>query len=214
MASPTSGRAILKSMTIPALCPDEGRAMELEPPPYEIRLARAEELARIRQIEDEAGSAFSGLGLIDESLDASFPLDALARLIDLGQVWVACLGDVLVGMVIASVREEAVYIEEMDVVPEHGRRGLGARLLARVCSWAREEGLAAITLSTFRDVPWNGPFYRRHGFRDLSPAEWTPGLREIREREAQHGLAVEARVFMRRELCADQPRSHPSQSGE
>jgi hypothetical protein len=55
-------------------------------------------------------------------------------------------------------------------------------------------------LSTFRDVPWNGPFYRKHGFRDLQPAEWTPGMRAIREKEAQHGLRVEARVFMRRDL--------------
>lgn len=104
------------------------------------------------------------------------------------------------GVVIALVREGAVYVEEMDVLPAHGRRGLGGRLLACVCAWAKAQGHAAITLSTFRDVPWNGPFYRKHGFRDLLPAEWTPGMRAIREREAQHGLRVEARVFMRREL--------------
>jgi GNAT superfamily N-acetyltransferase len=131
----------------------------------------------------------------------SFPLDDLARLVGMGQVWVGCLEDGLpVGMVIASVREGAVYVEEMDVLPEYGRRGLGARLLERVCAWAQAQGSAAVTLSTFRDVPWNGPFYRRHGFRDLEPAEWTPGMQAIREQEAQHGLAVEARVFMRREL--------------
>jgi 4-diphosphocytidyl-2-C-methyl-D-erythritol kinase len=90
----------------------------------------------------------------------------------MGQVWVACPEDgVPVGMVIASLREGAVYIEELDVLPEHGRRGLGARPLGRVCAWARAQGHPAVTLSTFRDVPWNGPFYRRHGFRDLQPAE-------------------------------------------
>jgi hypothetical protein len=47
---------------------------------------------------------------------------------------------------------------------------------------------------------WNAPFYRKQGFRSLQPAEWTPGMRAIREREARHGLRVEARVFMRREL--------------
>jgi GNAT superfamily N-acetyltransferase len=168
---------------------------------YRIRLAHPEEVPRLRAIEDAAGTIFSGLGLIDEALDVSFPLDDLARLVAMGQVWVACLeGGLPVGMVVASVQEEAVYVEEMDVLPEHGRRGLGGRLLACVCTWAREQGHAAVTLSTFRDVPWNGPFYRKHGFRDLEPAEWTPGMRAIREREAQHGLAVEARVFMRREL--------------
>jgi GNAT superfamily N-acetyltransferase len=168
---------------------------------YRIRLARPDEVPRLREIEDEAGTIFSGLGLIDEALDASFPLDDLARLVGLGQVWVGCLEDDLpVGMVIASVRDGAVYVEEMDVLPAHGRRGLGARLLGRVCVWAEAQGHAAVTLSTFRDVPWNGPFYRNHGFRDLEPAEWTPGMRAIREKEAQHGLRVEARVFMRREL--------------
>jgi GNAT superfamily N-acetyltransferase len=167
---------------------------------YRIRLARAGEVAHIRQIEDEAGTLFWGLGLIDDALDPSFPLDALGYLIDRGQVWVGCReDDVPVGMVIASVREGAAYVEELDVVPAHGRRGLGGRLLARVCDWAQAQGHATVTLSTFRDVPWNGPFYRKHGFRDLSPAEWTPDMLAIREREARHGLRVDARVFMRRD---------------
>jgi len=42
-------------------------------------------------------------------------------------------------------------------------------------------GCAAVTHSTFRDVPWNGLFYRKHGFRDLQPSEWTPGMRANRE---------------------------------
>jgi GNAT superfamily N-acetyltransferase len=176
-------------------------AMDQQRNPYRIRSARPDEVARLREIEDEAGMLFSGLGLIDEALDASFPVDDLARLVGLGQVWVGCLDDDLpVGMVIASVRDGAVYVEEMDVLPGHGRRGLGGRLLEFVCGWAKAQGHAAVTLSTFREVPWNGPFYRKHGFRDLQPAEWTPNMRAIREREAQHGLRVEARVFMRREL--------------
>jgi GNAT superfamily N-acetyltransferase len=173
---------------------------------YRIRLAQLDELLRLREIEDEAGTIFSGLGLIDETLDVSFPLEDLAGLVGKGQVWVACPDDGLpVGMVIASVREGAVYVEEMDVLPHHGRRGLGARLLAEVCAWAQAEGYATVTLSTFRDVPWNGPFYRKRGFRDLEPAEWTPGMHAIRAMEAKHGLRVEARVFMRRDLAVRPP---------
>jgi GNAT superfamily N-acetyltransferase len=175
---------------------------------FHIRHAGADEAARVREIEDEAGVMFSGLGLIDETRDASFPMEDVVRLIALRQVWVACReDDVPVGMVIASVRDGAVYIEELDVVPAYGRRGLGARLLAHVCEWAQTQGHTAVTLSTFRDVPWNGAFYRKHGFRDLPPAEWTPGMRAIREREATHGLRTEARVFMRRDVAATQPGS-------
>ena len=182
--------------------------MDQPPDSYRIRLARPDEIPRLREIENEAGTIFSGLGLIDEALDVSFPLGELARLVVMGQAWVACpAGGVPVGMVIASVREGTAYVEEMDVLPAHGRRGLGARLLARACAWAQAQGHPAITLSTFRDVPWNGPFYRKHGFRELPPAEWTPGMRAIREKEAQHGLHVQARVFMRRDLNG--PRSAP-----
>jgi hypothetical protein len=60
-----------------------------------------------------------------------------------------------------------------------------------------------VTLSTFRDVPWNGRFYRRHGFADLAPADWTPGMHLIHEQEANHGLRTEARVFMRRDMPGD-----------
>jgi GNAT superfamily N-acetyltransferase len=168
---------------------------------YGTRLARPGEVSRLREIEDEAGTIFAGLGLVDEALDVSFPLDDLVQLVAMGQVWVACGEDDLpVGMLIASVREGVVHVEELDVLPAHGRRGLGTRLLERACAWAAAQGYPAVTLSTFRDVPWNGPFYRKHGFRDLRPEELTPGMRAMREQEARHGLAVEARVFMRREL--------------
>ncbi len=168
---------------------------------YHVRPARREERDRIQEIEDLAGARFSGLDLIDESLDVAFPLGDLVRLIDAGQAWVACdATDTPVGVVIASVREGAVYVEEIDVLAEHGRRGLGARLLDAVCAWAQAQGHPAVTLSTFRDVPWNGPFYRRHGFTDLTPAEWTPGMHVIRAQEARHGLRTDVRVFMRRDL--------------
>jgi GNAT superfamily N-acetyltransferase len=108
--------------------------------------------------------------------------------------------DVPVGAVIASVREGAVYIEEIDVLPAHGRRGLGGRLLEHVCAWAARAGFAEVTLSTFRDLAWNGPFYRKHGFVDIEPAAWTPGMHAIRDKEIAHGLRVEARVFMHRRL--------------
>lgn len=175
---------------------------------YSIRLARPEEVEQIREIEDDAGAIFSGLGLIDETLDMSFPVEDLRHLVEMGQVWVACAEDArLVGMVIASVQEGAVYVEEMDVLPAHGRRGLGARLLGSVCNWAESQGYPAVTLSTFREVRWNGPFYRKHGFVELPEAAWTPRMLAIREQEARHGLQIAARVFMRRDLSDNGARS-------
>ena len=106
--------------------------------PYHLRVARPDERDRVQEIEDLAGTRFSGLGLIDESLDVGFPTADLDRLIAAGQVWVACdAADAPVGMVIASVREDTVYVEEMDVLTEHGRRGLGRTTAREPCARGR-----------------------------------------------------------------------------
>jgi len=166
---------------------------------YHLRLARPDEVGRLREIEDEAGERFNGLDIFDPSLSSSFSLDEMYRLAKLSQVWVACdSNDKPVGMIVASIRCGNGYIEELDVLPEHGRRGLGVRLLNRVCEWALENGCVAVDLSTFRDVPWNGPFYRKNGFRDLAAEEWTADMALIREIETKQGLLPDARVFMRR----------------
>jgi hypothetical protein len=188
--------------------------MDQQTDPYRIRLARPDELPRLREIEDEAGTIFSGLGLIDEALDVSFPLDDLARLVGMGRVWVGCREDGLpVGMVIARCgRGPSTWRRWVSCQRMAG--GLGGRLLACVCAWVQAQSHAAVTLSTFRDVPWNGPFYRKHGFRDLQPAEWTPGMWAIREKEAQHGLRVEAAGVhaprARRGAACHMPRRRPS----
>jgi hypothetical protein len=38
-----------------------------------------------------------------------------------------------------------------------------------------EAGYPAVTLRTFRDVPWNGPFYLRRGFAVVDSAALSPG---------------------------------------
>ena len=69
---------------------------------------------------------------------------------------------------------------------------------------AREADLAAghafVTLTTFRDVPWNAPFYARAGFRALANHEIGPGLAEVMRQEAARGLDPVTRVAMRRAL--------------
>src|SRR5436305_1030080 len=168
---------------------------------YHIRLARPDEVGMLREIEDEAGERFNGLDIFDPAMSSSFSLDEMFRLAKLDQVWVACdSNDRPVGMIIASIRCGYAYIEELDVLMEHGRQGLGTRLIQQVCKWARAQGCDAVDLSTFRDVPWNGPFYRKNGFRDLTSDEWTADMPRIREIETSQGLVPAARVFMRRGL--------------
>jgi hypothetical protein len=106
-----------------------------QPDSYRMRLARPDEISRLREIEDEAGTIFSGLGLIDEALDVAFPVDDLVRLVGMGQVWVGCPeNDLPVVMVIASVGGGGVRRGDgRPAKPWQARaRGSPARLCLRV----------------------------------------------------------------------------------
>ena len=60
--------------------------------------------------------------------------------------------------------------------------------------------LAAVTLTTFSDIAWNGPFYRRNGFEDLQEEELTEGLRAVLDAERAAGLPMTRRGAMRRRM--------------
>ena len=68
------------------------------------------------------------------------------------------------------------HLEEVDVHPDHGRRGVGTALVRAVCDWVRRSGHAEITLTTFRALPWNMPFYRRLGFEEMRDDALRPEL--------------------------------------
>jgi GNAT superfamily N-acetyltransferase len=53
-------------------------------------------------------------------------------------------------------------------------------------------------LTTFRDVPWNRPFYERLGFRVVAGAELSAALRAIVEDETRRGLDPSRRIVMER----------------
>jgi predicted N-acetyltransferase YhbS len=64
----------------------------------------------------------------------------------------------------------------MDVDPANGQRGIGSALVETVCDWAQLQGYPAISLSTFRNLPWNACLYSRLGFRILDESELSIGF--------------------------------------
>jgi hypothetical protein len=64
--------------------------------------------------------------------------------------------------------------------------------------WAGAQELSSITLTTFRDVPWNGPYYEKLGFHVVSTL--TPALQALVNEQATWGLEPSLRVVMRRSL--------------
>jgi len=164
-----------------------------------IRLARASELPRLADIERLAGARFDTIPELADVPEVLMPPGALVEALARDQVWVAAAraDDAPVGFAYADLLDHAVQLEELDVLPDWGRRGIGRRLIETVIANARARGRAAVTLTTFRDVPWNAPFYARLGFRIVEPDALTPGLIALLEYEARRGLPARLRLVMR-----------------
>lgn len=161
---------------------------------YPIRLARADELEALSAIEDRAGEMYAEVGL-PADLEGS-PLETFAAAQADDALWViANDADAAVAFALCWRRPDALHIRELDVDPPYMRRGLGRRLIEHARDRAAAESRAWVTLTTFAEIPWNGPLYRRYGFSEVEDLpEW---LAEIREDERAHGLDRWPRIAMR-----------------
>jgi GNAT superfamily N-acetyltransferase len=112
-------------------------------------------------------------------------------------VWVATGAQGLpVGYAVALPLGPFFHLRELSVDPAHGRRGLGGALVRTVVEAARERGSEAVSLTTFRTVPFNQPFYEKLGFAER-PLETVPqALRDAFHRELPEGMDPAARVLM------------------
>lgn len=166
-----------------------------------IRLARESELPVLQDIERAAGEPFAELGMTSVADDAPPTIAELRDHLDAGRNWVSFdENGTPVAYLVADIVDGAVHIEQVSVHPGHARRGLGRELIEHVAGWARDHGCPALTLTTYRTVPWNAPYYARLGFRILDDDECTPELRDIRSEETERGLDLRPRVAMRRDL--------------
>jgi predicted N-acetyltransferase YhbS len=112
-------------------------------------------------------------------------------------LWVALAGDAPVGFALVEMlADDLPHLDEVDVEPSHGRRGLGTALVRAVCEWATASGFSMLTLTTFRAVPWNLPFYARLGFVEIPRDLLRPELAAVVSDEAARGLSPETRAVM------------------
>ncbi|MFH7908243.1 GNAT family N-acetyltransferase [Enterobacter cloacae] len=161
-----------------------------------IRPTRPGDVTALPAVERAAGERFRDYPELawlaeGEVISAEQHLDYAER----GLSWLALANDQPVGFILAELHVSSLFIVELSVHLDWQGKGIGRRLIACVVDQARKRALASLTLTTFRDVPWNAPFYARLGFEMITTL--TPELREKREEETAHGLAYDARCAMR-----------------
>ena len=167
----------------------------------DLRLAEPQDVAALPEIERVAGLLFKGhptdLGIPDELYDRPNSVDTFTSAQKAGRLWVARgpAGEPIGFALVLDIAGFA-HLEELDVLPSYGRQGVGSALLATVCTWANTAGYPAVTLRTFRDVPWNAPFYHRRGFQIVESAALSAEHVQLEASERQRGLRTDLRVTM------------------
>ncbi|WP_165367457.1 GNAT family N-acetyltransferase, partial [Phytoactinopolyspora endophytica] len=164
-----------------------------------IRHARAGDLKYLQEVERAAGAPFRDVGMDMIADDEPPSVHDLATFQRADRAWVYVdESDRPVAYLLVEVVDEHAHIEQVSVHPSHARRGIGRSLIDVADGWARERGLAGLTLTTYAQVPWNAPYYERLGFRVLAEEDLTDGLRAIRKEESTRGLDTWPRVTMAR----------------
>ncbi|GHC97048.1 GCN5 family N-acetyltransferase [Nocardiopsis terrae] len=155
---------------------------------------RAEDVDGVVEVSLAADALFAEAGVELPPDDPREMLDQVER------VLVAVDGTEVVGLAATVTLDGAVHLEQLAVHPRYGRRGIGGALLEAVCVGAAGVGRTRVSLTTFRDLPWNAPWYGRRGFTVLPRPGWGPELARQWEDEERAGILVRPRVVMVRDL--------------
>lgn len=162
-----------------------------------IRAARPDELSTLQVIEVASGAMFLSVGMDAVAEDPPPELSDLAAQQRAGHILVSTdTADLPVAYLILEELDGWAHIAQLTVHPDHARQGLGRSLILEAGRWAGRRGLQGLTLTTFRDVPWNAPYYRRLGFRQVPENHWSAGIRRVVAAETAHGLNRWPRVVM------------------
>lgn len=161
-----------------------------------IRLATEVDLQRLVDVEVEAGQLFHAVGMPEVAEDVPRIAD-LREAVAAERVWVACVGAEVAGYIAAEVVDGNAHVAQVSVTPDYAGRGIGRALIEFVEAWGQATGCPATTLTTFREVPWNGPYYVRLGYQVLPDSQIGPELARTIEHEASlPGIEASLRCAM------------------
>ncbi|MFT4284288.1 MAG: GNAT family N-acetyltransferase [Protaetiibacter sp.] len=164
------------------------------------RRATASDHDAVVGIERAAGELFREIGMREIADDEPIGAADFDRFAVTGRAWLWEVDGVPAGYLLVEPLDDGAHVEQLSVDPAWGRSGIGTALLQVAARWAEANGLRSLTLTTFRDVPWNAGFYARRGFRILAPDECGPELMARARHESELGLDRWPRVAMRRDL--------------
>lgn len=157
-----------------------------------IRPALLDDAPLLPRVELAAAQLFRSIDGLSWLADAAtITVERHQQLIALSTCWVVVdSGGQLQGFLSAERQGDALHIHEVSVALQG--QGWGRKLMETAMDYAQSNQLRAVTLTTFKHVPWNAPFYARLGFKPDSD----PHLAAILANEYAHGFAADSRCAM------------------
>lgn len=156
-------------------------------------------------VERSAGEAFLTVPHLawiaaDDVMSVERHLDYIRT----GTSWVSVNeAGTITGFLSAEHAPDALHIWEVSVCSVLHGKGIGRALMKQAEQCARGFGLDALTLTTFRNVPWNEPLYHRLGYTTLERDQLNARLANILNNEAAFGLPGDQRCAMRKILSPE-----------
>ncbi|HGJ5874263.1 GNAT family N-acetyltransferase [Arsenophonus apicola] len=162
-----------------------------------VRLALPTEAEKLVNIERSAATLFRQIPELAWLADAQGKSinQHLEFIVD-GDCWVAVVEQQLVGFIEVEVMDQALHIWELSVASRWQRRGIGQILLQQAIIQAKQLSCDHVTLTTFRDVAWNGAYYQKLGFTIIPAEKLTLPLQAILKREVAYGFTASSRCAM------------------
>lgn len=157
---------------------------------WSLRLAKPQDAEHFPAIEEAADILFQGVPVLEDiAASGSWTSEERYRqLIRKGHCLTAFIGERPVGFIATEPFRRELHIWQLSVHPDGQRKGIGAGLVRACQIDARNSGFSALTLTTFRDIAWNGPFYAALGFEEVTALDAHPRLAGELALEADKGL--------------------------
>ena len=173
---------------------------EIKVPEFTIRKARNDDLPLLGPVEKSAAQVFWTVNL-DHVADGPTLSNAdLSAMTNARHLWVAVNTlDQPVGFVGGEKVDGSFHIVEISVAQHFQGKGVGKALMAVVENEIREEKFPDISLTTYKHLPWNGPWYARMGYSEVKSEQLGPEHIKIWKHEGEfHDMAL--RCAMRKVL--------------
>lgn len=166
-----------------------------------IRKAKPSDFSTLADVERSAAEAFRDIKTYDLTAIADMQpnsTDYYKSLPSESVLYVAIShNNEVLGFILALEIDNNAYIKELSVKRSAQGQGIGRKLVLRILEWAKDNNYSYVSLTTFRDLHFNGIFYQKMGFKEFNPnSHHTSQLYKIRESERTNGLDIIPRCAM------------------